>query len=145
MTSILVLHGPNLNLLGTREPEVYGNATLSEYVNVVRTHAQKHGLTVADVQSNSEAALVDAIHSAKEQHQAIIINAGAFTHYSWAIHDALRSFTGLVVEVHISNPGAREEFRHVSVLSTVVDGTIAGFGAVGYALAVDALVQLGLK
>ena len=145
MTSILVLHGPNLNLLGTREPEVYGTSTLSDYVNVVRAEAQKHNFTVADVQSNSEADLVEAIHAAKEQHQAIIINAGAFTHYSWAIHDALRSFTGNVIEVHISNPGAREEFRHVSVLSTVVDGTIAGFGAVGYSLAVNALVQLGLK
>lgn len=145
MTSVLVLHGPNLNLLGTREPEVYGSATLSDYVHVVRTEAQKHGFTVADMQSNSEAALVEAIHAAKEQHHAIIINAGAFTHYSWAIHDALRSYTGKVIEVHISNPGAREDFRHVSVLSTVVDGTIAGFGAVGYSLAVNALVQLGLK
>lgn len=145
MASILVLHGPNLNLLGTREPEVYGTATLSDYVNVVRSAAQNHGISVADLQSNSEAALVDAIHAAKSDHQAIIINAGAFTHYSWAIHDALRSFTGRVIEVHISNPGAREEFRHVSVLSTVVDGTIAGLGAIGYSLAVDALVQLGLK
>ncbi len=145
MTSILVLHGPNLNLLGTREPEVYGSATLSDYVHVVRTEGKKHGFAVADVQSNSEATLVEAIHAAKGQHQAIIINAGAFTHYSWAIHDALRSFTGRVIEVHISNPGAREEFRHVSVLSTVVDGTIAGFGPVGYSLAVNALVELGLK
>ena len=141
MTSILVLHGPNLNLLGTREPEVYGNATLSEYVNVVRTHAQKHGLTVADVQSNSEAALVDAIHSAKEQHQAIIINAGAFTHYSWAIHDALRSFTGLVVEVHISNPAAREPWRHESVIAPVAIGSVAGFGGESYSLGVEALVR----
>lgn len=145
MTSILVLHGPNLNLLGTREPEVYGSATLSDYVHVVRTEGTKYGFAVADVQSNSEATLVEAIHAAKGQHQAIIINAGAFTHYSWAIHDALRSFTGRVIEVHISNPGAREEFRHVSVLSTVVDGTIAGFGPVGYSLAVNALVELGLK
>ncbi len=145
MASILVLHGPNLNLLGTREPEVYGTSTLSDYVNVVRATAEKHGISVADVQSNSEAALVDAIHAAKSDHQAIIINAGAFTHYSWAIHDALRSYTGPVIEVHISNPGAREDFRHVSVLSTVVNGTIAGFGVTGYSLAVEALVQLGLK
>jgi 3-dehydroquinate dehydratase-2 len=145
MTSILVLHGPNLNLLGTREPEVYGSASLSDYVHVVRSEAAKHGLSVSDIQSNSESNLVDAIHAAKNNHQAIIINAGAFTHYSWAIHDALRSFDGHVIEVHISNPGAREEFRHVSVLSTVVDGTIAGFGALGYSLAVNALVALGLK
>lgn len=145
MTSILVIHGPNLNLLGTREPEVYGSATLSDYVNVVRDAATSHGFSVADVQSNSEGAIVDAIHAAKSSHDAIIINAGAFTHYSWAIHDALRSYPGKVVEVHISNPGAREEFRHVSVLSTVVHGTIAGFGSVGYSLAVQALVELGLK
>ncbi len=145
MASILVIHGPNLNLLGAREPEVYGTATLSDYVNVVRSAAEPHQLSVADIQSNSEAAIVDAIHGAKNDHASIIINAGAFTHYSWAIHDALRSFTGHVIEVHISNPGAREEFRHVSVLSTVVDGTIAGFGAVGYQLAVDALVKMGVK
>jgi 3-dehydroquinate dehydratase-2 len=97
------------------------------------------------MQSNSEADIVGAIHAARGNHDAIIINAGAFTHYSWAIHDALKSFEGRVIEVHISNPGAREEFRHVSVLSTVVDGTIAGFGMAGYSLAVSALAELGVK
>jgi 3-dehydroquinate dehydratase-2 len=145
MSSILVIHGPNLNLLGTREPEIYGTASLSDYVAQVRTAAQPLGFSVADMQSNSEGDIVDAIHSARGTHDAIIINAGALTHYSWAIHDALKSFEGKVIEVHISNPGAREEFRHVSVLSTVVNGTIAGFGISGYTLAVAALAELGLK
>jgi 3-dehydroquinate dehydratase-2 len=142
LSSILVLHGPNLNLLGTREPSVYGTATLADHVATVALAAQSHGISVSDVQSNSESELVNAVHAAKGVHDAIIINAGAFTHYSWALHDALRSFPGRVIEVHLSNPGAREEFRHVSVLSGVVDGSISGFGGVGYSLAVQALVQL---
>jgi 3-dehydroquinate dehydratase-2 len=142
LSSILVLHGPNLNLLGTREPEVYGTATLADHVSTVAAAAKEHGISVSDLQSNSEAELVGAVHSAKGNYDAIIINAGAFTHYSWALHDALRSFPGNVIEVHLSNPGAREEFRHVSVLSGVVNGTISGFGGLGYALAVQALVQL---
>lgn len=142
LSSILVLHGPNLNLLGTREPEVYGTATLADHVATVTAAAKDHGISVSDTQSNSESELVDAVHSAKGKYDAIIINAGAFTHYSWALHDALRSFPGSVIEVHLSNPGAREEFRHVSVLSGVVNGTISGFGGLGYALAVQALVQL---
>lgn len=142
LSSILVVHGPNLNLLGTREPDVYGNATLADHVAAVTAAAALHGISVADVQSNSEGELVNAIHAAKGVHDAIIINAGAFTHYSWALHDALRSFPGNVIEVHLSNPGAREEFRHVSVLSGVVNGTISGLGGVGYSLAVQALLQL---
>jgi len=142
LSSILVLHGPNLNLLGTREPEIYGSATLSDHVDTVKAEASLHGITVADVQSASESELVSAIHQAKGSHDAIIINAGALTHYSWAIHDALRSFSGKIIEVHLSNPGAREDFRHVSVLSSVVDGTISGFGGMGYALAVQALLRL---
>jgi 3-dehydroquinate dehydratase-2 len=142
LSSILVLHGPNLNLLGTREPEIYGSATLSDHVDTVKAEASQHGIAVADVQSASESELVSAIQQAKGAHDAIIINAGALTHYSWAIHDALRSFPGKVVEVHLSNPGAREDFRHVSVLSSVVDGTISGFGGTGYALAVQALLRL---
>lgn len=142
LSSILVLHGPNLNLLGVREPEVYGTATLADHVATVATAAKDHGISVGDIQSNSESELVDAVHGAKGKYDAIIINAGAFTHYSWALHDALRSFPGNIIEVHLSNPGAREEFRHISVLSPVVNGTISGFGGVGYALAVQALVQL---
>ena len=145
LSSILVLHGPNLNLLGTREPDVYGTATLADHVARVREAAAKIGATIADVQSNSESDLVDAIQGAKGVHDAIIINAGAFTHYSWAIHDALRSFPGSIIEVHLSNPVAREDFRHVSVLAGVVDGTISGLGGIGYGIAVDALIALESK
>ena len=142
LSSILVLHGPNLNLLGTREPEIYGSATLSDHVNTVKAEASSHGIAVADLQSASESDLVSAIHQAKGTHDGIIINAGALTHYSWSLHDALRSFPGKVIEVHLSNPGAREDFRHVSVLAPVVDGSISGFGGMGYALAVQALLRL---
>lgn len=142
LSSLLVLHGPNLNLLGTREPEVYGTATLADHVKTVKEAASVHKISVADMQSNSEAELVKMVHESIGKTDAIIINAGAFTHYSWALHDALKSFPGYVIEVHLSNPGAREEFRHVSVLADVVDGTISGFGGTGYALAVQALVAL---
>ncbi len=142
LSSILLIHGPNLNLLGTREPEIYGHATLSDHVATVIATASGHGISVEHVQTNTEGEMVDAIHGANGTSDAIVINAGAFTHYSWAVHDALKSFPGNGVEVHLSNPGAREQFRHVSVLSPVVNGTISGFGGLGYALAVEALVEL---
>ncbi len=142
ISSVLVLNGPNLNLLGQREPEVYGSATLDDHVSSLRIEAQKHNISVDHLQSNSESELVTAIHNARNTHDAIIINAGAFTHYSWAIHDALRAFEGKVVEVHLSNPSAREDFRHVSVLATVVNGTISGFGGYGYRLALNSLIGL---
>jgi len=145
LTSILLIHGPNLNLLGTREPEVYGHATLSDHVATVVATASGHGISVEHVQSNTEGEMVNAIHAASGTSDAIMINAGAFTHYSWAVHDALKSYPGNVVEVHLSNPGAREQFRHVSVLSPVVNGTISGFGGLGYALAVEALVELAAQ
>jgi 3-dehydroquinate dehydratase-2 len=142
LTSILLIHGPNLNLLGTREPEVYGHATLADHVATVVATASGHGISVKHVQTNTEGEMVNAIHSANGKADGIIVNAGAFTHYSWAVHDALKSYPGNVIEVHLSNPGAREQFRHVSVLSPVVNGTISGFGGLGYALAVEALVEL---
>lgn len=142
ISSVLVVNGPNLNLLGQREPEVYGSATLDDHIAVVKAEAEKSGIALEHVQSNSESEIVAAIHDARQRHHAIIINAGAFTHYSWAIHDALRSFSGPIVEVHLSNPGAREDFRHVSVLSSVVAGTISGFGGSGYVLALRALMSL---
>ena len=140
LASVLVLNGPNLNLLGQREPEVYGSASLGDHMAVLRQRAESAGVSISDLQSNSEAELVTAVQNARGVHDAIIINAGAFTHYSWALHDAVRSFSGPVVEVHLSNPSAREEFRHVSVLSTVVNGTISGFGGDSYVLALDALL-----
>lgn len=144
--SILVVHGPNLNLLGTREPAIYGTATVDDHVETVRARVgtlSGSSVSVEAFQSNSEAEIVGAIQGAKDRYDAVIINAGALTHYSWALHDALRSYPGIAVEVHLSNPTAREEFRHVSVLAGVVAGTIAGFGGLGYALAVDAVMAAG--
>ena len=137
--SVLLLHGPNLQLLGSREPEIYGTATLLDHVATVRAAVEKLGWVLADVQSNSEADLVAAIHDARQNHAAIIINPGAFTHYSWAIHDALSAYSGPVVEVHLSQPLRRESWRHVSVVAPLAIGTIAGFGAAGYELAVAGL------
>ena len=145
LSSILLIHGPNLNLLGTREPEVYGHATLADHVATVVAAASGHGISVEHVQTNTEGEMVNAIHSANGKADGIIVNAGAFTHYSWAVHDALKSYPCNVIEVHLSNPGAREQFRHVSVLSPVVNGTISGFGGLGYALAVEALVELAVQ
>ena len=140
--SILVIHGPNLNLLGTREPQTYGTDTVDDHVERVRAVASGRGLTVDSFLSNSESEIIGAVQGARNHYSAIIINAGALTHYSWALHDALRSFEGVKVEVHISNPGAREEFRHTSVIAPVVNGTVAGFGGLGYTLAADAVVSL---
>ena len=139
VTSVLLLHGPNLQLLGSREPEIYGTATLLDHVATVRAAVEKLGWVLADVQSNSEADLVAAIHDARQNHAAIIINPGAFTHYSWAIHDALSAYSGPIVEVHLSQPLRRESWRHVSVVAPLAIGTIAGFGAAGYELAVAGL------
>ncbi len=137
--SVLLLHGPNLNLLGSREPEIYGSATLLDHVATVRKAVELLGWSLSDMQSNSEADLVAAIHDARQNHAAIIINPGAFTHYSWAIHDALSAYNGPIVEVHLSQPLRRESWRHVSVVAPLAIGTIAGFGAAGYELAVAGL------
>jgi 3-dehydroquinate dehydratase-2 len=139
---ILLLSGPNLNLLGEREPEVYGAATLADHVRAATEAATALGYVVEHVQSNHEGALVDAIHRARGRCVAIIINPGAFTHYAWAIHDALASFTGPVVELHLSNPNGREPWRHTSVVAPVAVGSIVGFGGDGYVLAVEAVDRL---
>ena len=139
MAKILLLSGPNLNLLGEREPEHYGTTTLAELVALAGETAAKLGHDVEHVQSNHEGALVDAIHGARGRCAALIINAGALTHYSYAITDALAMFEGVKIEVHLSNPYAREGWRHVSVVSPVVDGTITGLRAEGYRLAVEAV------
>jgi 3-dehydroquinate dehydratase-2 len=137
-----MIHGPNLNLLGQREPEIYGTATLDDYVSAAAERASKHGLALDAVQSNHEGVLVDAIHEARTRVAAIVINAGALTHYSWALHDALATFAGPIVEVHISQPNAREPWRHTSVVAPVASGSIAGFGLLGYVLAIDAVARL---
>lgn len=139
---VLLLSGPNLNLLGEREPEVYGTDTLEDMVAAAAAEAESHGLSLGHVQSNHEGDIVDAIHDARGHARGVIINAGAFTHYSWAIHDALASFEGPVIELHISNPAGREDFRHLSVVAPVSTGVVAGFGAAGYPLAVRAMAGL---
>ncbi len=139
MTVVLLLSGPNLNLLGQREPSVYGTATLDDHVALARRTAEPHGITVEHLQSNHEGVIVDAIHAARGRCAAIVINPGAFTHYSWAIHDALAAFEGVKVEVHLSNPNSREAWRHTSVVAPVVTGTVAGFGGDGYRLAIEAV------
>lgn len=139
MTGILVLNGPNLNLLGTRQPEVYGSTTLAMIEESCRAHGASIGLTVACAQSNSEGALVDAIHAAREQQAGIVLNAGAYTHTSVALMDAIAAVALPVVEVHLSNIHARESFRRKSFIASVALGQIAGFGAQGYVLALDAL------
>lgn len=139
---VLLLNGPNLNLLGSREPEIYGPDTLDDHVRAATEAAEQCGLALEHLQSNHEGVLVDAIQAARGQRSAIIINAGAFTHYAWAIHDALAAFDGIVIEVHLSNPGAREEWRHTSVVTPVADGVIAGLGGAGYVLAVEAVGRL---
>jgi len=138
MAKILLLSGPNLNLLGEREPEHYGTTTLAELVALAGETAAKLGHDVEHLQSNHEGALVDAIHGARGRCAAIVINAGAFSHYAYAITDALAMFQGVKIEVHLSNPYAREQWRHVSVVSPVVDGTITGLRAEGYRLAIEA-------
>jgi 3-dehydroquinate dehydratase II len=139
---ILVLSGPNLNLLGEREPEVYGKATLDDHVATAREAAAAAGYEVEHRQSNHEGDLIDAIHHARGAAAAIIFNPGAFTHYAYALADALAAYDGIVVEVHLSNPAAREAWRHTSVIAPVAHGTIAGFGGTGYRLAVEAALSL---
>jgi 3-dehydroquinate dehydratase-2 len=139
---VLLLSGPNLNLLGERDPDVYGSATLDDHVAAALAQAESLGLTVEHQQSNHEGELIEAIHRARGSHDAIVINPGAFTHYSWAIHDALDTFAGPIVELHLSNPAAREPWRHTSVVAPVADGSIAGFGGEGYGLAMVAVAGL---
>ncbi len=142
MASVLVLNGPNLNLLGTRRPEVYGTATLADVERLCRTTAGELGLDVDFRQSNHEGVLVDAIHEARGTHIGIVLNAGAYTHTSVALHDAVEAVELPVIEVHISNVHRREAFRHRSYISPVAAGIIVGFGVDGYALAVRGLHQL---
>ena len=142
MKSVLLLSGPNLNLLGEREPEIYGTDTLGDHVARATRQAEARGLGLDHFQSNSEGDLVTAIQEARGNHDAIIINAAALTHYAWSIHDALAAFGGPVVELHISNPKKREEWRHSSVIEPVADACIAGHGGKGYEMAVDAVAEM---
>jgi 3-dehydroquinate dehydratase II len=139
---VLLLHGPNLNLLGQREPEVYGTATLNDHVANATKVADTLGLKTESFQTNHEGEMVEAIHAARGRCAAIVINPGAFTHYAWSIHDALAAFEGPVIEVHLSNPNAREPWRHTSVVSPVAKGSIVGLGGHGYELALSAIARL---
>jgi 3-dehydroquinate dehydratase-2 len=140
--TIVLLSGPNLNLLGEREPDVYGSETLEDHVATATDAATGLGLSLEHLQTNHEGDLVEAVHQARGRADAIIVNAGALSHTSWSLHDALAAFDGVVVELHLSNPAAREPFRHTSVIAPVSDGCIAGFGGMGYRLAVEAVRRL---
>ncbi|AEH50580.1 type II 3-dehydroquinate dehydratase [Pseudothermotoga thermarum] len=139
--NILVIHGPNLNLLGIREPHVYGRTTLEEINQMIQERARQRNVTVKIVQYSSEGDIIDEIHRAREWADGIVINPGAYTHYSIAIRDALSAVNLPTVEVHISNIFKREKFRHKSVISPVVDGVISGLGYLGYLYAIDYLVD----
>ena len=139
---IVLLSGPNLDLLGQREPLIYGRASLEDHVATATAAASGLGYGLEHHQTNHEGELVEAVHQARGRAAAVIVNAGALSHTSWSLHDALAAFDGVVVELHLSNPAAREPFRHTSVIAPVADGCIAGFGGIGYGLAVDAVHQL---
>jgi 3-dehydroquinate dehydratase-2 len=144
LRSALVLHGPNLNLLGTREPAVYGRATLRDVDKLIRDHARDLGVRVECRQSNLEGQLIDWLQgAAQEGFGGIVFNPGAFTHYSLALRDAVAAIEVPVVEVHLSNVHGREEFRRHSVIAAVARGQIAGFGPLSYLLGIDALVVIG--
>lgn len=140
MAEVLVLHGPNLNLLGTREPEIYGSDTLEDINELLRKRAEEAGLGIDFLQSNHEGVLVDAVQGARGKYDYIIFNAAAFTHYSIALRDAIAAVEVPVIEVHISNIHQREEFRHTSVLAPVAMGQICGLGVASYLAALEAII-----
>lgn len=140
---IYVLNGPNLNLLGTREPDIYGSDTLDDIAGQLEDQAQALGVAVDVRQSNHEGHLIDWLHEAQASGaKAVLLNAGAYTHTSIAIHDAMKAITVPVIEVHLSNPHRRDAFRHKSFVGEAAVGTVSGFGAMSYALALDAAVKL---
>lgn len=139
---VLLLSGPNLNLLGTREPEVYGTDTLADHVARFEAVLEPAGITVEHLQANHEGTLVEAVHAARGRVAAIVVNPGAFTHYAWGLHDALAAFDGPIVELHLSNPQRREAWRHTSVVAPVATAMVCGLGGAGYRLAADAVLHL---
>jgi len=140
--TVLLLSGPNLTLLGERQREIYGTATLADHAAAAAAEAAAHGLVLEHTHSDAEADLVRAVHAARGRVAAIVVNAGALTHYGWSLADALAAFDGPVVELHVSNPDARESWRRTSVVAPVATGTISGFGGHGYRLAVAAAAAL---
>ncbi|MFF5257534.1 type II 3-dehydroquinate dehydratase [Actinomadura viridis] len=142
MTRVLVLNGPNLRRLGTREPEVYGADTFEDLSALCRETGRRLDLQVEVRQTDDEAEMIRWVHQAADERLPVVLNPAAFTHYSYALRDALAQRTAPLVEVHISNPAAREEFRHTSVVAGVATGTIAGFGLMSYVLALQAVAEL---
>ena len=140
--AVLLLSGPNLTLLGDREPDIYGTASLDDHVAAATDEAVAHGLVLEHLHGDAEADLVRAVHGARRRVAAIVVNPAALTHYGWSLHDALAAFDGPVVEVHLSNPDAREPWRRTSVVAPVATGTISGFGGYGYRLAIAAVAEL---
>lgn len=144
--TVFVLNGPNLNLLGLREPEIYGSDTLDDIAGMLEDRGRELGLDIEMRQSNHEGHLIDWLHEAQSEGAvAVILNPGGFTHTSVALHDAVKAIRTPVIEVHLSNPHAREAFRHKSYVGQAARGTIAGFGALGYLLALDAAHRLRVK
>ncbi|WP_019391526.1 type II 3-dehydroquinate dehydratase [Priestia filamentosa] len=142
MKQFLVINGPNLNYLGKREPEIYGSTTLVDLENSLKTKGEALDLSLDFLQSNHEGVIIDAMYKANETCDGILLNPGAFTHYSYAIRDCIASLNIPVVEVHISNVHAREEFRHTSVIAPVSAGQIVGFGLFGYEMGINALKNI---
>jgi 3-dehydroquinate dehydratase II len=142
LVNVLVLNGPNLGRLGIREPEIYGSTTFEDLVSLCQTTGRALGLDVDVRQTNDEAELIGWVHEAADARLPVVLNPGAFTHYSYGLHDALAMRTAPLIEVHISNPAARESFRHTSVVASVANGTIAGFGMMSYQLALQAIAKL---
>ena len=142
MSHVYILNGPNLNRLGTREPDIYGSTTFDELSAECDRVAQSLGLTATVRQTNDESELIGWLHDAQDEGAAVVLNPAAFTHYSYALRDACAMVTSPLIEVHLSNPAAREEFRHTSVIAGVATGTIAGFGVDSYRLALRAVAGL---
>lgn len=141
MTHLILLNGPNINRLGQREPSIYGHQTLADVEKICADYAQAHGATLSCHQSNHEGDLIGWLHEADSSADGVVLNAGAYTHTSVALYDAIKSIDKPVVEVHMSNVHAREEFRHTSLISPVAKGVIAGFGINSYLLAIQSLLQ----
>lgn len=139
---LLLLSGPNLKLFGQREPEIYGPETLPDRVQRATATADRLGFDLEHIQSDSESELVSAVHGARDRAAGIVVNGGALSHYGWSLHDALAAFEGVIVELHVSNPEAREPWRRRSVIAPVADGVVAGFGGLGYEIAVEAAARL---
>ncbi len=142
---VLVIHGPNLNLLGEREPKVYGKQTLADIDEVIAASARELSIDVRSEQHNSEGAIIDALHAAGKDYDAVLLNPGAYTHYSYAIADAIAAIAVPVIEVHLSNVHAREEFRRRNVVAPVCAGSVGGFGAHSYVLALRAALEIARK